>query len=245
MISLAYTLGLIYLVRRSESLQLSRRIAMDLALILMIGGFVGSRLFHVIWEHPEHYWARPSEIFKVWQGGFVFYGGVIGAVVPAWFFLKFKQESIGSWLWALAPIAPLVYAIGRLATLLSGSGYGSPSDLPWAITFPPGTEAPAGVPVHPTQIYAMVWELGLWLIIVGLEKRNIRFFAQAPVRLFYLLMVGHGLGRGLVEQFRADFRGEMPLGLTVSTWISLTLVAWGLSLLVFSLKKSALGSARS
>ena len=219
-ISLGYAIGIYWVAKRADQLKISRNRALDICMILMVGGFIGARLFHVFYELPEHYKKFPEDIFKFWQGGFVFYGGVIGAILPIWLFLKSKKESLLDWLNLFAPVVPLVYAIGRFATLLSGSGYGAPTDLPWGITYPPGTEAPSGVVLHPTPIYSMGWELMSMGFIIWLEKNSKNLIFKKPASLFYVFMIFHGIGRATLEQFRNDFRGELILGLTVSTWIS-------------------------
>jgi len=78
-ISITYSLGIVWVVKRSQKLALDRSMALDICLCVMLGGFLGARLFHILYEMPNYYWEQPKEIFKFWQGGFVFYGGAIGA----------------------------------------------------------------------------------------------------------------------------------------------------------------------
>ena len=231
-ISIGFMVGMIWLVRRTDRAGLNRNIALDACLIIMVGALIGSRLFHILWEHPDYYSNRPWDVFKLWQGGFVFYGGVIGSVIPVLFYMHRRSQSVIQWLDVFAPVIPLSYGIGRFATFLSGSGYGKPTDLPWGVQFPPGTEAPSGVSVHPTQIYSMLWQFAWLYGLLLLERRlkvkprSQRRWAQ-PGGLFFIMMIGHGVGRGVWEQFRNDFRGWAPLGLSVSSWISLMIIGIG------------------
>jgi phosphatidylglycerol:prolipoprotein diacylglycerol transferase len=237
-ITLAYCLGIFWLYKRADRYDLSVQTAMDLAILTMVGGFVGSRLFHVFFEHPRFYWENPFHILKVWQGGFVFYGGVIGAVIPVLWLIKQRQESYRQWMDIFAPIIPLVYAIGRFATLLSGSGYGKPTHLPWGITYPPGTEAPAGISLHPTPIYALIWELGvLFISLILLSKNNFPPGSSRSGFTFGVVVMLHGLGRAIIEQYRDDFRGELIFGFTISTWLSLGLIVLGAFICRNTLKK--------
>lgn len=238
-ISLAYCIGLVWLYRRSFQYNLPAGRVLDSSLIVMVGGFLGSRLFHIIWEHPGYYWENPWNTLKIWQGGFVFYGGVIGAVFPLYFFLKKTKQDIFQWMTLYAPVIPLVDMIGRGATLLSGSGFGRPTDLPWAIVYPPGTEAPGGVPLHPTPIYAMIWEIFSLVVVLRLERKD---HWKQKGRLLFVVMILYGVGRTIIEQYRGDFRGETILNLTISTWISLFFLMVGVLGLMRSFSKNGLSA---
>lgn len=191
----------------------------------MIGAFIGARLFHVFYEEPAYYLNEPWAVLWIWQGGFVFYGGLLGAAALGSLVLKWHKQPFRVWLDPLAVVFPLLYAWGRLATLFSGSGYGSPTDLPWAITYPPGSEAPAGVALHPTPIYSILWNLILWSAVVWIyNSRSQRPWFRARGQVFYFTAIGYGLGRLIIEQFRDDPRGQNWLNLSISSWISLLLI---------------------
>lgn len=231
-ISLGFVVAIFWIAKRSVEAKQSVSYAMDICLVTMVFGFLGSRLFHVFYEVPDYYLKYPHEIYKFWHGGFVFYGGVLGALLGVFIYSRIKKVKLLPYLNVISAPAALGYAIGRFATLLSGSGYGRPTDLPWGIIYPKGTEATAGVALHPTPIYAMLWELSLLGILLYVEK------VKKPVKgvLFFMLMIGHGLGRLFVEQFRADFRGSDPVGLSISSWISLLVIVVGVFLLMKGVK---------
>ncbi len=229
LISTAYMVSTFWLVQRAKKKNYDPKTVIDLCLIIMLCGLAGSRIMHILWEHPEYYYKNPWAVIKIWQGGFVFYGGAIGAVVGSYIYLKLKNQKLSQWLNLFAPVIAFTYGTGRLATFLSGSGYGIPTDLPWAVIYPPGTEAPSGVRLHPTQIYAGLWELSLMFLLLQLEKRE--YFKQ-NTRLFFFFLCFHGLGRAIWEQFRDDFRGNAVLGLSISTWISLGILSFGITQLI-------------
>lgn len=236
-IALAFTVGSVWFYVRLGPRQLSQKLGMELTIVIMISGLVGSRLMHVVYELPGYYLHSPWDILKIWQGGFVFYGGATLAFFCSVLFLKWNDQPLRPWMDAIAPVIALVYALGRIATLLSGSGYGQPTDLPWGISYPPGTEAPSGQPLHPTPLYAALWEFATLTLLLHLE-RTIDWFQTQQGRLFWMLLLLHGVGRALVEQFRGDERGAMPLGLSVSTWISLLLVTYAASSLRREIRES-------
>lgn len=209
-LSLDTCLLLFWLRRRTESRGLDLRIAWDAALVTMISAFVGARLLHVIYENPEIYLQNPWAVFYFWNGGFVFYGGALAVVTAGWFFLRRRTAQPLAYFDLFTPIGSLAYAIGRWGCFLAGCCYGLQCDLPWAV---------AGR--HPTQLYASFWEFGVLLILLGLEKKN-----QKPGKIFFLWLILHAMGRILMESFRDDFRGAVPL-VSISTWISLGLIATG------------------
>lgn len=226
-ISLVCT-GLLFLVGpRARRLGLETSTALDLSMVIMIGGFIGARFLHVLYEHPAFYISNPMQILRVWEGGFVFYGGVMGALFfSAWTFKLKKIEILEPWFDLFAPIVSLGYAIGRLGCFAAGCCYGKSCDLPWAVTFPHGVEAPEGFPVHPTQIYATLFELAVFFVLVVAEKKKV--FRLGSGKIFFLWVTLHTTGRLLMEFFRDDFRGSEILGLSVSSFISLLFLFFGI-----------------
>jgi phosphatidylglycerol:prolipoprotein diacylglycerol transferase len=215
-------LSLFWIVRRSEKLGLSRSMALDLSLLIMVFGFIGGRLLHIVYESFDYYREDFWRIFYFWDGGFVYYGGAILATVAGLIYLHLRAcKQSGNYLDMLAPVMSFAYALGRSACLLAGCCYGKYCELPWAIN---GR--------HPTQLYAIVWELGALCLILGFEKgRQKKGFFSKPGQLFYIWMVLHGIGRLIMESFRDDFRGP-TLGMSISSWISAAIIALGLFLLL-------------
>ncbi len=222
-ISFVYIYSSYWLFRRAIRFKVEQKYVLDVCLIIMVSGFVGARLLHVVYEHPDYYIKAPMQIFKFWQGGFVFYGGVLFATVATLGYLKIKRQKGLLWMDLMAPVVVAGYMVGRFATLLSGSGFGRPTDLPWAIVYPQGPEAPAGVLLHPTPIYSMIWSLVALVFVLWAEKKPRKGVSfQGSLLLVYGAY--HGVGRLVIEQFRNDFRGQSLFGLSVSSWISVLLI---------------------
>lgn len=223
-ISLIYTTHLFWLVHRSQKFDFERNRVLDVAMGVMIGGFVGARLLHVLWEEPAYYWQDPMRIFYFWQGGFVFFGGFVGAVAAGLWVIRHDRKFWPRWLDLFAPLVASGYALGRLSCLAAGCCYGKKTDVPWCIIFPYGVEAPAGICLHPTQIYAFLWEAGVLGILLFLERKKSLKVGQ----LFYIWLALHGVGRIWQEFFRADFRGLIFMGLSISTVIAAILFLFAL-----------------
>lgn len=209
-ISLAICICMLWLVRRAEARGLGRNRALDIALVCMLSGFLGARFFHVAFEEPRYYWEDLSRVLEFWRGGFVWYGGALVGGTAAVTFVRWKKISIAAWLDVFAPICALGYALGRVACLLTGCCFGSVCVLPSGFSFR-----------HPTQAYAIIWEVGVLASLLWLERR--RTFRK-PGRLFAVWLALHALGRIMMEAFRADPRGPDLLGLSQATWISLLLL---------------------
>lgn len=225
--SLACTVSIIYFYKRAIKLNIPPKISTEISLVVMAGAFLGARLFHVIFEYPHHYIQSPIEILKIYNGGFVFYGGFFGGIAASYFYVKKLRQNYFNWLDCAAPVLSVGYIIGRIGCFFAGCCFGKECDLPWAIRFPPGVEAPANIALHPTQIYSVLIELFILGTLLFIEKRNSKERSLKTGSLFFIWIILHGLGRLIVEQFRGDFRGESLLGLSISSFISIGLIVVG------------------
>lgn len=222
-LSLTICLCLIWVAARAEKFELSRKTTLDLGLIIMGSGFIGGRLFHVFYENFPYYQEDLTRIFYFWNGGFVFYGGAVLAALASVIYLYYvARDQFEKYLDLFAPVLSFAYALGRVACLFAGCCYGATCTLPWALS---GR--------HPTQAYASLWELGVLFLLLGTEataKEKRPTWLRKSGSIFYLWMILHGMGRLLMEAFRADFRGPQ-LGLSVSSWISVMVIGLGLFLI--------------
>jgi phosphatidylglycerol:prolipoprotein diacylglycerol transferase len=137
MLCLAFFAGswLLQRLARREGLDVDR--LMDLALWLFIGGIIGARLLFLVLNRKQ--FSGPLDFFKFWQGGIVFYGGVVAAVPVFMFYTRrFKLPAMRV-LDVIAPAVALGIGIGRFGCLMNGCCWGKPTDVPWAITFPYGS----------------------------------------------------------------------------------------------------------
>jgi phosphatidylglycerol---prolipoprotein diacylglyceryl transferase len=132
-----------------------------------IAGLVGARLFHVLVFDPRWFATHPRDVLSLWSG-LAFPGALLAGWGAALWFCR--RRGIGFWAFADAAVigVALGQAIGALGSFLNGSGYGTPTAVPWAVVFhDPRGQAPLGVPVHPTQLYEALAFLvlfgGLWM----------------------------------------------------------------------------------
>jgi phosphatidylglycerol:prolipoprotein diacylglycerol transferase len=143
---------------------------LNVALVGIPSGVIFSRLLHVI-DHWDYYVANPGQI--VGGEGLSIWGAVLGAALGIWIYSRFsKKFSFGHMADVLAPGIILAQAVGRVGCTLNGCCYGIPTDLPWAIVYTnQNTNGPIGVPVHPTQIYEIIYNLIVFGVLLMLRKR--------------------------------------------------------------------------
>ena len=216
LIATAFLLGLWLALRQAAREGLSKEKVTDIGFYALFAGIIGSRIFFIATEW-EHFSSHPADMLKIWEGGLVFYGGVIFAIPVAVWYAR-KQ---GLLLWQTADIwAPSIavgHAIGRLGCFCAGCCYGLPTDLPWGVTFNnPETLAIRGVPLHPTQLYESAAELLNFVILLAIRRRK-AFHGQ----LFWVYVLNYAVIRALIELFRGDReRGFILPGISVSQGIS-------------------------
>jgi phosphatidylglycerol:prolipoprotein diacylglycerol transferase len=229
-ISLSLSFLVIYLSQRIDHMNKDPRGAYDIALILMISGFLGGRLMHVFYEEWPYYTKYPMHVLYFWQGGYVFYGGFILSSISTFIYCKIKAVRFLEMADFFSPVLSLAHAFGRLGCFFSGCCYGAKCVLPWSLE---GR--------HPTALYLLFGELLIYAYLLFFEsqiqKLNRRDLVGAVFVKWILL---HSLMRLSVEYFRDDFRGaffNLPLfgQLSVSQLISLALVILSLSYFVSKL----------
>lgn len=189
--------------RRAPYGGLTPETILDLGPWLIIGAIVGARLLFVTTFWREQFAGQPfAQVFMVWHGGLVFYGGLIGATVGSILFTLRRKIPVWKMGDVVAPSIPLGSAFGRIGCLLNGCCYGKECDLPWAIHFPqPHETYPRGV--HPTEIYDALWCLLLYLLLARLYRKK-TFDGQ----VLLASLVGYATFRFLSEFTRGDYPAD-------------------------------------
>ncbi len=200
----------------------------DLFFVILISGIVGARLLYVIINFDD-FKTSPLDIFKLWNGGLVFFGGFIGAVAASIVTLRIKNLPFFKTADTIAPGVALGHGIGRLGCFFAGCCYGRQCDLPIAVQFShPESLAPLHVPLHPTQIYMVAANLILFFILIFLQRRK-RFHGM--IFLSYIIL--YSVFRFIIEFFRGDFRGDVYFEfLSVSQGIGILAIVIALAAMV-------------
>jgi len=231
LLALAFLSAIFVAGREAQRLGLPKGQFYDLCFYLILAALVGSRLLYILLELPA-FLAHPWKIFALWEGGLVFHGGVILALATAVYYMRKHSMPWRPTLDALALGTPLGQFFGRVGCFMAGCCYGSPSNLPWAVTFTnPQTLCPVREPLHPAQLYEAFLALGVFGLLQVLKTHK-RFDGQMMLTYFCLA----GLVRFVVEFFRnpLDDRGPnilagMPLTQVLALGLFLvsgTLLLW-------------------
>jgi len=201
-IALACIVGLWLAGREAERKGIARAKVQDFGLYAIIGAVVGARIYYVAFGDWNHFWEHPLSIFAIWQGGLAVHGGILGGLLVA--VLYTRKQNIRFWEFAdtFAPSLILGQAIGRIGCFLNGDAHGYPTSRPWGLVYSP--ESPAGQmfpgqPLHPTQLYEMIFNVIIFGILWKLRKHM-----KVDGHLFLIYVMLYSAIRIFVEYFRAD-----------------------------------------
>jgi prolipoprotein diacylglyceryl transferase len=186
-------------------------------------GLIGARLYHVITDWNRLYADSPGDAIKIWEGGLGIPGGIALGVAVGVLVARRLGINLPVGFDMVAPALPLAQAIGRLGNWFNQELYGRPTDLPWGLEIDP-EHRQAGYAAfetfHPTFLYELLWNLGLVVLLLTIDRRRV----LRPGRLFVLYVMGYGLGRLWVEMLRIDTATQV-FGLRVNEVMSLVLIA--------------------
>lgn len=202
MVALGFMAGIWTASRRGLKAGWDPERVLDLGPWLIIGAIAGARTLYVITFWREQFAGEPFlEIFKVWKGGLVYYGGLVGSSLGCVLYCWFKRVNVWRIGDLLAPSIALGYTFGRIGCFLNGCCYGAPTRLPWAVHYPaPHETHTLACGVHPTQLYDSALSLGLYAALAWLYPRR-KFDGQ----VFAAYLLGYAVLRGFVEMFRGDY----------------------------------------
>jgi phosphatidylglycerol:prolipoprotein diacylglycerol transferase len=233
MVAIGFFAGLQVAMRLGLRRALSREKVTNLAVYCALAGLAGAKLFMILFDLKDYVdGSRTLLSISTLQAAGVFQGGLILAVVVAFWYMSKQGMPPLITADAFAPGVALGHAIGRLGCLSVGCCWGLVCDRPWAIKFDnPDAEAltgvPLHVPLHPTQLYESIAEL---LVFGFLWWRHGRAHREGEILGMYLVL--SSALRFWVEFYRFHAQ-ELPFGgpWSLTQWISLGLLGVGMWIL--------------
>jgi phosphatidylglycerol:prolipoprotein diacylglycerol transferase len=233
LLAASYLLGLRLAMKRAKSRGLDANRVLDLGIYIIIAALIGAKLLLLIVDFDQ-FRRSPSEIWTLARSGGVFYGGLILAVLVAFWYIAKHRMPFWTTCDVFAPGIALGHVTGRLGCLAAGCCYGKPTDVPWAITFTNPLAAsnvgtPLGVALHPTQIYEAAAELLILVFLLATERKGRQF----PGRTFWSYMFLYALSRYVIEIYRGDPRGVVFGVLSTSQFISVVLAPLSIGMLIW------------
>jgi phosphatidylglycerol:prolipoprotein diacylglycerol transferase len=202
------------------------------ALVGIPSGVVFSRLLHVVDDLVQHgsqsqFFQDPSRI--IGSEGLTAWGAILGAALGIWLYSRARRMHFGYIADMVAPGVILAQAVGRIGCTLNGCCYGVSTSLPWGIVytnpeslgFPASLNLAAGMGLHPTQVYEIIWNLAVFVVLFKLRGR---LKPEGSLFLLYLSLYsvwrvgGDFLREGSVFLFglhQAQFVGIIVLAIAV------------------------------
>ena len=194
------------------------------------GVILGGRVGYVIFYNFDRWMSDPLWLFRIWEGGMSFHGGLIGVVIAMYVYATRIRVPYLALMDFVAPIVPLGLAFGRLGNFIGQELWGRVADVPWAMVFPKAAD-PIGVARHPSQLYQATLEGVVMFIVL--------FWFSAKPRprgaVAGLFLVLYACFRSIVENFREPDMGiDLMFGvITRGQLLSVPMFILGVGLLAY------------
>lgn len=182
----------------------------DLIFYAAVGVILGGRIGYMLFYNTQELIHQPWALFKIWEGGMSFHGGLIGVVLAVWFFAhKFKKTflEVGDF---IAPLVPLGLAAGRVGNFINGELWGRVTNVPWGMIYSHVDNQPR----HPSEIYEFGLEgIGLFILIWWYAAK------PRPVgRITALFLMAYAMCRIIAECFRQP---DPQIGFIAFGWLTM------------------------
>jgi len=206
----------------------------DLIFFAALGIIAGGRIGYMLFYNFSAWLHQPIQIFKIWEGGMSFHGGLIGVIIALYLFAQKFHKSFLEVADFTAPLVPLGLAAGRIGNFINGELWGKPTMVKWAMIFPQLDNLPR----HPSQIYEFCLEgIGLFLILF--------FYSNKPRRpgcVMAIFLIFYGIFRFIIEFYRQP---DVQLGyifnfLTMGQLLSLPMLCIGMVIYFYQKKHAKL-----
>ena len=199
----------------------------DYLTYLIIGIILGGRLGYIFIYNLSFYINNPIDIFKIWQGGMSFHGGLLGIIFVSILFAKNNKQNPFCYLDVVSLVSPIGIFFGRLSNFINSELYGTITNLPWAVKFIKIDDFYR----HPSQLYEAFFEgLILFMILIYFKRKG---FLNFPGRISGIFLIFYSLFRFMIEFFRVPDKqlGYLILNFTMGQIISLVFFIIGIYLI--------------
>lgn len=199
----AALLGLWLAVREADRRGLNGELLVDMMLWVIPAAIIGARLYYVLFQW-DYYILHPGDIIAIWEGGLAIHGGLIGAFIAGYFFLRKKKQSFLLIADIAAPSIILGQAIGRWGNFINQEAHGGEVSRAYL----EGLHLPEwlieqmhiqGSYYHPTFLYESLWSLLGFILLISLRR-----FSLKRGEIFFGYLIWYSLGRFFIEGLRTD-----------------------------------------
>lgn len=222
MIALGMLAGLLvaYIEVKRKGLDVEK--LFDIVLYSMISAIVGARLVYIVFYDFSYYLNNPIDIIKINEGGLSIHGGLLGAFIPAFFYIRKHKLNFFKYADALAPGIILGQGIGRVGCDVFGKVMSIP--LPWGIMR-------QGQLLHPAQVYEFLLNY-LVFFFLWRKRKSIKYAGQ----IFSWYIILFSINRSIVELIRTN--PSVAGWFSISHLLSVLFIAGAIVMMYFAKKKS-------
>lgn len=204
----------------------------DLIFYGALGAVLGGRVGYVFFYKFDRFLDDPLWLFRIWEGGMAFHGGLLGVFVALVLYARRLSISLGALADFVAPLAPIGLGLGRMANFINAELYGRAADVPWAMVFPTD---PLEVPRHPSQLYQAFLEgMVLFAVVFWFARKPRPAWSITGVFLFT-----YGLARYVVEFFREPDAALTLEFITRGQLLSMPMMVAGVIMFVLAYRHSS------
>lgn len=177
---------------------------------VIVGGRLGYILFYYIWYDLNGFIQQPWILFRLWEGGMSFHGGMLGVIISVLLFAKKNKMRFLDIADFTVPLVPIGLFFGRIGNFINDELWGRVTDVFWAIKFPSG----GLLPRHPSQIYEAFFEGIVLFVFLWIYSNKTR----KPGNVSAMFLIGYGFARCICEFFREP---DLPLGFIAYNWLTM------------------------
>ena len=195
----------------------------DYLTYIVLGIIIGGRLGYVLFYNLSYYSSHIADIFKIWQGGMSFHGGLIGVIIATILFANKNKQNPFEYLDVVSIVAPIGIFLGRVSNFINSELYGTETNLPWAVQF----IQIDNLYRHPSQLYEAFFEgIVLFIILIYFKKKS---FLKIPGFISGLFLIFYSIFRFVIEFVRVpdEQLGYLFFKLTMGQTISLLFLLVG------------------
>ena len=200
----------------------------DFVTYVILGIIIGGRLGYVFFYNFDYYLNNLIDIFKIWQGGMSFHGGLIGVIIVSVLFSKKNNQNAFIYLDIISIVAPIGIFFGRIANFINSELYGIETKILWSVKFIKVDDLYR----HPSQLYEAFFEgLILFLILIYFRRKGLM---KIPGLISGLFLIFYSVFRFIIEFFRVpdEQLGYFFLNLTMGQIISFIFLLIGTFIIV-------------
>ena len=238
--------GLMYLIGFVAAMYIANRAAdnskgvwtreqvSDLLFYGFLGVILGGRVGYVFFYQFDYLLVEPLYLFKIWQGGMSFHGGLLGVIAAVYLFARKTNKSFLSVGDFVAPLVPIGLGMGRVGNFINAELWGRQTDVSWGVIFP---NDPLQVPRHASQLYEFFLEGVVLFGILYLITRKPRSLGLASG----VFLIGYGVFRIIVEFFREPdaHLGFIFSNISMGQILSLPMIIVGLMIIFWGANQQA------